>query len=136
MPDTAPATAADIEAIADRIERSLVSPLSELAAALTPATNTRQAPSDEIHFIGTQALEAPTQLLVPAQETRVKVSIITAAAGVYLCSQPGQVAGAGNTFPLTAGILYELATRAAIYCASSSGAVDLSLYVEFARYTR
>ena len=112
--------------------------MAELAASLKPGASVRDLPSDTFNAWTSQAMPGSTQLLVPAQETRTRVQLFAAADGVWLSAAGGQAVtatGTGNTMKLPAGVMVEIQTRAAIYCATDTGAnVNVTVIAEFANY--
>ena len=141
MPETPETiTSADIAAamvrVADALEASR-SPQAEYAGAAKFGVNVRPKPSDVVSFYGTLAQVGPAALLVPADETRVRVTIVCKSGGgvPYVSSRPGATAGAYDTAELPTGVPIVLDTRAAVYACATGSAVTVSVLVEQADYT-
>ena len=135
-----PITSAELSAAIADLGRELRTQLSnnwsELAAATSPGRNVRDLPSDELSCFTGKAVVGTTQLLVPADESRTKVTLIATAADVWISSRPGVSRGDYNSAQLPANVPVELDTRAAIYCTTATAAgVDVTVLVQSAHYS-
>ena len=135
-----PVTTADLDhmigKLAETFRVSLSNGWSELAAATAAGRNVRDLPSDEISTFTGTSIEGPTQIILPADETRTRVTLIAAAAGVWIAAKPGVMPGSYSTFELPVDVPVVLETRAPIYAGSfaAAGQVAVGIVAEAAHY--
>lgn len=131
-----PLTNAEIAAVLDRYAEQTRDHLFQVLAALDPGRNVKDMPAESVTFGTREVQPGGARLLVPALESRTRVQIIAAAAGVFITAEEGVPAGASTTMELGAGVPLRLHTRAAIYACVADGEdpVSVALAFEHNRY--
>lgn len=133
-PVTAPELAHLIEGIANQLAAQMSEPLARLASALKPGQNVNDLPSEMVTFGNVEVQPGLSTILVPAQETRTRVTLIAADDGVFLTQGNGRSSGDLGLFLLPAGVPVRFHTRAAIYALAATDVVSVYYAVEFNAY--
>jgi len=137
-PATAPEIAQAIREVRNEISAALTDGIAGLAGALKPGENVRDLPSDSLSaftFPAPVVGVSGTVRMVDAQVNRTSVTLIAAAAGVWISAREGRVPGTYETVQLPANVAVTFNTRAAIYVGTDQVApVNCSVVAEFATY--